>query len=95
MVSSDSGWEEMAVFCEHGNELSDCIKSEVFLDRGRTLVSVGCRQIACKRRKPVSTRVAPVSTRVAPVSTRVAPEQERLRDSDQSTFTFRHRASSI
>ena len=41
----------MAGFCEHGKELSDCIKSEEFLDRGPTLVSASCRQIACKRKK--------------------------------------------
>lgn len=49
----------MAGFCEHGKELSDSIKSEEFLDRGATLVSASCRQIACKRRKAVSTNLTP------------------------------------
>jgi hypothetical protein len=30
--SSGSGWEEMAVICEDGNELSDYIKREEFID---------------------------------------------------------------
>ena len=50
----------MAGFCEHGNELSDCIKSEEFLGRGPTLVSASCRQIACKRRRTVSINLTSV-----------------------------------